>query len=240
MKKRLLSVYLLSIVSYFGYSQSLSLSHDGNPVANNSDVIFIGEPTTSMIEAHMSVTNNGSVTIGVKVKKVEISLVDSSVNTFCWDVCYPPFVYVSGDTMEVHPAGTNSAFVGEYQPNGHAGESIIRYVFFDYENTDDSVCFNAIFRAYPLGIEDPSFRATLSNAYPNPANTRATFNYTVDAGARAMLIVRNVLGSTVKEIQLAGNGQVRIPTIELSEGIYFYSLVVNGQIQSTRKLVVSH
>ena len=241
MKKLLLSVYLLSMAAFFGYSQSLSLDHEGTPVPNNGNVIYPGEPSTALIEAHIGVTNNSAATLDVMCKKVEISLIPGSKNTFCWGgLCYDTLTYVSLDPEGIAPGETNTMFIGEYQPKEHAGETIIRYVFFDRSNANDSICFQSLYQAYPLGIEDQKGLVALSNAYPNPADMEATFNYTVDAGARAELIIRNLLGSTIRKMKLSGDGQIRIPTVELSEGIYFYSLMVNGQIQSTRKLVVSH
>ena len=242
MKKLLLSVYLLSTVAFFGYSQSLSLDHEGTPVPNNGSVIYPGEPLPSaVIEAHIGVTNNSAATLDVMCKKVEISLIPGSINTFCWGgLCYPDSTYVSLDPEVIAPGETNTMFIGEYYPGEHAGETIIRYVFFDRSNTNDSVCFQSLYQAYPLGIEDQKGLAALSNAYPNPANMLATFNYSVDAGAKTELIIRNLLGSTIRQTELSGDGQIRISTADLSEGIYFYSLMVNGQIQSTRKLVISH
>ncbi|TSA24120.1 MAG: T9SS C-terminal target domain-containing protein [Bacteroidetes bacterium] len=240
MKKLVLLVSLLQVVAFLGFSQNLSLIHDGTPVPNNGAVTYTGEPTTTTIEAHIGVTNNGSVTLSVKCKKEEISLIPNSINAFCWGACYEPEVYVSLFPLDIAPGVTSTEFIGEYQPVNNAGQSVIRYTFYDEKNPNDSVCFQALYNAYPLGIESHRGSATLSNAYPNPANTQATFRYAVERDANAVLLVRNLLGSTMAEEVLTGSGEVRISTRDLSEGIYFYSLQVNGQTQSTRKLVVSH
>jgi len=239
MKKLVLLTYLLSMVAFLGYSQNLSLIYEGNPVPNDGAVVYTGEPTTPVIVAYMGVTNNYSDTLSVMCKKVEIYLVPGSQNTFCWDNCYPPNIYISLGFLKIGPGETNTAFTGDYEPLTHPGQSIIRYVFFDMNNPNDSICFKALFNAYPLGIENQEDVATLSKVYPNPATTQASFNYSIESGASAVLLVRNVLGATVKEVFLTGSGVARINTMELSEGIYFYSLMVNGQIKSTRKLVVS-
>ncbi|MBN1200071.1 MAG: T9SS type A sorting domain-containing protein [Bacteroidales bacterium] len=240
MKKIILLTYLLSIAVFFGYSQSLSLVHNSNPVANDEAINFNGEPSTSVINSFIGVVNNGSTALSVKCKKVEISLIPDTENAFCWDVCYGPDIYVSIGWVDIDPGVTNTAFTGDYSPQNHAGQSIIRYVFFDANNPNDSVCFRALYNAYPLGMENHEVLASLSAAYPNPASVQASFSYSVERGATALLLVRNVLGSTVKEVSLTGSGMTSISTLDLSEGIYFYSLVVNGKTESTRKLVVSH
>ncbi|MBE0647372.1 MAG: T9SS type A sorting domain-containing protein [Bacteroidales bacterium] len=240
MKKLVLFTSLLCLVVFSGYSQSLSLIYDGNAVPNNGQVVYTGEPSSALIVAYMGVTNNSASTLSVMCKKVEISLVTGSQNTFCWDNCYPPNVYVSMGFLDITPGETNSLFTGDYEPLTNAGQSIIRYVYYDANNPNDSVCFQALFNAYPLGVENQNGLASLSAAYPNPASTQASFNYSVEEGASAFLLVRNVLGSTVKEIQLKGSGVTSISTMDLSDGIYFYSMIVNGKVESTRKLVVSH
>ncbi|MFH1297672.1 MAG: T9SS type A sorting domain-containing protein [Bacteroidota bacterium] len=240
MKKLVLLIFLLHEVVFLGYTQNLSLIHEGNPVPNNGTVTYTGEPTTLVIDAQIGVTNNGPGLLSVMCKKEEISLIPLTINTFCWDNCYPPDIYVSLGPLDITPGETNTAFLGEYAPDSHPGQSVIRYTFFVMNNPNDSVCFRALYNAYPLGIEGRQGIATLSNAYPNPANTQASCRYAVENGTTALLLVRNVLGTVVNEILLTGKGEVQIPTRDLSEGIYFYSLVVNGQTQSTRKLVVSH
>ncbi|MFC2101638.1 T9SS type A sorting domain-containing protein [Bacteroidota bacterium] len=240
MKKLVLLISLLTIAGFLGYSQSLSLIYDGNAIPNDGQVVYTGEPSSSLIVAYMGVTNNSGATLSVMCKKVEIFLVAGSQNTFCWDNCYPPNVYVSLGSNEITPGETNTLFTGDYEPLGNAGQSIIRYVYYDVNNPNDSVCFQALFNAYPLGLEDRAEAASLSAAYPNPASSQASFNYSVEEGASAYILVRNVLGATVKEIQVTGSGVARISTLDLSEGVYFYSMVVNGQTQSTRKLIVSH
>jgi len=240
MKKLVLFTFLFTLAAFVGYSQNLSLSYEGGLVPNDGQLVFTGEPSSPLIVATIEVTNNSAASMDVLCKKVEISLVPETQNTFCWDVCYPPNVYVSIGSITLAPGEITNVFTGDFEPLTHPGQSVIRYVFFNAANTNDSVCFKALFNAYPLGLENQAGLASLSAAYPNPASAQASFNYSVEEGASAILIVRNVLGSTVKEVHLKGSGVVTISTRDLSEGIYFYSLVINGKAESTRKLVVSH
>ena len=240
MKKLLLSIYLVSLVAFIGYSQSLLLTHEGTPVLNGEEVTYYGLPSDPEVIAEMDITNNSGVSVDVLVKKVEIDLVTGSTNTFCWGLCFPPNIYTSPDAIAIAAGATNTIdFSGHYYPNGFSGMSIIRYVIFNALDPNDSVCFSARYDV-AVGLDDLKNETVLSNVYPNPANMQATFNYQVDAGAKAELLIRNVLGSTIRKMELSGDGQIRISTADLSEGIYFYSLTIKGQIQSTRKLVVSH
>jgi len=241
MKKLYLSIYFLTLISFISYAQSLSLSNEGNPVANNSNVVFSGSYLDPEIVADMDVTNNSGSPIDVLVKKVEISILEGTVNTFCWGLCFPPNIYVSPDPIQI-PAGTTNDidFSGHYYPSGVAGLSIIRYVFFDQQNPSDSVCFNSQFDGI-VGIANPGGQLLLTDARPNPANTLTSFDYSFPPDMNATIVFRNVLGSSIMNVNVPGSsGSLNIETGNLPEGVYFYSLVVNGKTYSTRKLIVAH
>lgn len=242
MKKAILFVYLLGIAAFYGYSQSFTLSDSTGQVANNSTVVFNGLSTSDLFSSYVFVTNVSATAKDVRVKKVEIDLVEGSANTFCWGLCYAPSVYVSEDTQNIQPGGTNySDFVGDYMPQTYSGASTIRYVFYDDHNPSDSVCFNVQYRAYPLGIEDVRKGTQSIAAYPNPANAVLNFEYNTNA-SDAKILVRNLLGSTVKEIAIGNSGdrKTTISVADLSNGVYFYSLVEGGQLLTTKKFVVKH
>lgn len=144
MKKRIL--LLASIIPSLIFAQSLSLSWQQGDIPNNSSITIPGIPSDPVLNSHIFVTNNTSSTIDVKVKKVELSLVAGSMNTFCWGICFPPDVYVSPDPLPIGPGATNTDdFIGDYFSNGNLGASIIRYVFFDSNNVTDTTCVNVIY-----------------------------------------------------------------------------------------------
>lgn len=237
MKKLFLFVYLVGVVGCIGYSQSLSLSNENGPVANNAYVDVLGYPTDDEIVVEMNVTNNTADTLPVMLKKVELSMVPGTSSMFCWGLCYSPSVYVSPDPLKIGGNSTNTGdFSGHYLPSGYSGMSVIRYVFYDERNPSDSVCFNTNFHAYGVGFEEQPAANTLS-AYPNPANGNVTITYSgPEAGT---LVIRNVLGTTVKEIATGkASGKVTVSVSDLASGIYFYSFVANDKVISTKKLVV--
>jgi hypothetical protein len=241
MKKILLITYLLGVVACLGYSQSLSLSDASGPLANNATVNVTGLPTDDEIVAEVNISNNTSDSIPVKCKKVEISMVPGTVSLFCWGLCFAPTVFVSPDPLYIHANATDTDnFSGHYLPSGMSGMSTIRYVFFDERNPNDSVCFNVNFQAYPLGISGLSGSASVT-AYPNPASGKVTVNYSAAEGANCAVVVLNLLGTIVKEIAVeSASGKVTFDAADLSAGVYFYSVVVNGNAVATKKLVVRH
>jgi len=241
MKKYLLLFCLTGITALFAYSQSFQLSDSTGLLANNATILKYGMPSADEIISYVSIKNTTGSPIPVKVKKVELNLVHGAAVAFCWGLCYIPEVFVSPDSIIIDAGATNSTdFSGHYYPQGIVGISTIRYVFFNANNPNDSVCVNIEFSTYPQGINDLS-GVTLSNACPNPANNSVSLSYSVPQNSNAKLIIRNVLGSVVKDLNIAGNsGQINLNTTELADGVYFYSFLVDGKSQVTKKLVIRH
>ena len=73
-----------------------------------------------------------------------------------------------------------------------------------------------------------------SLAYPIPFSESITIE-TTDAD---MIILYNILGNKVKSVSLEyGQTKVEVGTAELTKGIYFYSIIKEGVIVETKKLV---
>ncbi len=241
MKKIVLFVFLAMNSWYYGYSQSLALADSNGPIANNANVTRHGHVNDDEIVSHIFVRNTTSALIDVIVRKVEISLVSGSMNTFCWGLCFPPDVYVS-PAFPVNAQTTDSVnFSGDYNPLGFAGTSLIRYVFFNQSNPDDSVCVNINYEALPVGINNQTAKNILSGAYPNPASNMVNFDYFLDIENAGSVIIRNLLGSVVKKSALTNaEGKLSVFTGDFPEGIYFYSLDMDGKTMITRKLIIRH
>ena len=80
-----------------------------------------------------------------------------------------------------------------------------------------------------------------SPAYPNPASTSATLDYMIPDGASGKLMLRNLAGNLVREVNLEKSaGKIVINTFDLKDGLYFYSVLLNNRIELTRKLMVRH
>lgn len=248
MKKLLLSVYLISIVAFYGYSQNISLSDSNGTIAPNSVLIQAGKPDTNELITYLYIKNTGSSSIDVLCKKYHLSMLDSAEITMCWaGSCYSPETFISPNAQPIPAGHIVSDFVGHYtstRTSYHfiSGESVVRWVFFDRANVNDSASVTIKYTTYPLGIEEANAcQGLLSNAYPNPASGYATCGYAVPAGSKGTIIIRDVLGSTVQTQTLSdAKGKFTMNTINLSDGVYFCSLLVDGKISQTKKLIVKH
>ena len=243
MKKNILVTCFFMLTVILGFSQSLALyDSTAGQLVNNATIWKSGiNSADGEIIQHLALINSSANDIPVMAKKTYISIVSGSSNLFCWGLCFGPDTFLSGDAITVAAGTTNWLdFSGHYLPAGVAGASTVRYTFFAERNPGDSVCVNVVYMAFPLGTEELNANvSSLSNAYPSPAKDQVNFNYSIPAGSRGNVIVRNVLGSSVREAALPStNGKVSLQIADLKDGIYFTSLLVNGNLVLTRKMVV--
>jgi hypothetical protein len=243
MKKLLLSLSLM-ISSFFLFGQSLSLTHEGEPVEPNSTVYVMGDPTDDIIQVFIDVTNNSSADLSIKMKKVieEGDTLTGTSNYFCWGACFPSYVYVSPNEIVIAAGQTSSDFYGDYEPREISGKSRIGYCWWDVNNPDDSVSVTVEYNASPTGISDPAFVNVTSKVYPNPATIKVNFNYDLPQSTKtASIVISNILGSKVMEIPLNGNeGTVAVNVSDLRQGVYFYNLIANGERVDTQKLIINN
>ena len=83
--------------------------------------------------------------------------------------------------------------------------------------------------------------AALEQNVPNPFANATTINYALPQHYnKAVMIITDKTGKTVKEINLSGNGKgaVRIDATSLSNGTYHYSLYVDGRMTDSKQMLL--
>ncbi len=76
---------------------------------------------------------------------------------------------------------------------------------------------------------------------PNPFSSNTKINYYLPVGTiGATIVFYDSYGNQMKEVQLSqtGNGTLNINPENLSNGIYSYSLVVNGKVVDTKRMIL--
>ncbi len=73
----------------------------------------------------------------------------------------------------------------------------------------------------------------VSSAYPNPFSDR----FTIETPPQAdMIIISNLLGEKIKSFSVR-NRKAEVDAAGLNKGIYFYSIMKEGEILETRKII---
>jgi len=248
MKKNIyLLVLLMSLFSFTSFSQSLTLKKNftNTPIAND-DTITLRYPLSSGIFNawdSLIVGNISNKTIPVMVKKTYRKIAPGIIHTMCWDVCVDSLTFVAGPLFLL---GNNDTlgFTSDYDVQNVTGISIIRFTFYLQNNPTDSICFNIKY-IHPenyIGINEINNNYLFSNVYPNPASNFATFNYSFSANVNhANIVVADLLGKEILSIPLSNNeGKATINTKNIANGIYVYSLQLNGRNVNTKKLIINH
>jgi trimeric autotransporter adhesin len=75
--------------------------------------------------------------------------------------------------------------------------------------------------------------------YPYPVRGTTSISYFIPEGAgRALMVITDALGRTIKIVQLSGSGTVNLDASILAAGVYNYSLIVDNKTVTTRKMTV--
>jgi hypothetical protein len=94
-----------------------------------------------------------------------------------------------------------------------------------------------------VGVEENEIALNfeLSQNFPNPARLSTQFNLRLNDKSNVTIHVVNVVGQSVKQLSMGsmdtGNHRITLDVSDLTAGIYYYSVNVDGQI-ATRKIVV--
>lgn len=243
MKKILLLFIIAMGFTTLVNAQDLTLTWDGSPLG---DTVYVwGDPNDAEIVFHAVVHNNTTNGINVMVRRNQINMLDGTQSQFCWGLCFPPTTDESPDARFLAAGGQSEdeEFSGHYNPFGVVGTSVVEYMFYNKDNEDQNVKVVAKYWASPEGIaEEAMVGGSVSAIYPNPASEFVSLDYNLTSKVEvASVRVVNVLGAVVKEATLDfGSSKAKINVSDLENGIYFYSVLVNGDIYRTKKLVVQH
>ncbi len=245
MKKSLLILLLFILTGGYLRSQSLTLYNGAEAMNNGDTLLVLGELSSDLfyeVVAHVKVKNNTDRSVSVLVHRITHDTITGSVNQFCWVQCFAPWVDVAPTAFEIPPfeMAPEETFSGHYLPQGKLGTSILEYTFYIESNPTDSVSFVAKFKVTPSSVNDWKENIRFGNAYPNPATAKVNFDFDLSAirGA-AKIKISNLLGQTLIEKNIEQRfGSMSIPVDQLREGVYFYSLVIEDQIVSSKKLVI--
>ena len=149
------------------------------------------------------------------------------------------------------------AAYGDVVTEGELGLSLVFRTKTEIENTeievmssqvsDGSLGINAVALPAPVQIQTRPEAFALANNYPNPFNPATTIKYALPEASQVRLEVFNVVGQVVRTMvdahQNAGRYVVQWDAsndngVNLSSGIYFYRLQVEGNYLEVKKMLL--
>jgi hypothetical protein len=140
----------------------------------------------------------------------------------------------------------NNTFYAHYRANGNAGQTTVKYCFFDNANPSDEACHTV---TYCVDMEEcvvtvnerELFGAELG-VYPSVLSGIGKFTYTLPAACRtAQMDIFNTAGQQVESVQLnANNGIVILDGQDFATGAYVVRVSTNGTILGSTRFAVTH
>ena len=245
MKKSIFTLAFLALMA-FASAQSLQFELDGYVFANGEKVICTHVEEWGEIVQEMQVHNLTDAPIDVMIRREVVQNVEGTQNSFCWGTCYSPFVDVSTRPQSLEAGAVtvpgllsfHQAIASADDPNVFiTGTSISKYYAYPANNEDDQVCIEVWFAYGAESINENE--VVLGHAYPNPASSVVRFDYELPSVANASVSVYNLLGQEVLKQDLTSlQGQAVLSVADLTEGIYFCNLKVDGRTMKTEKFIV--
>lgn len=94
-----------------------------------------------------------------------------------------------------------------------------------------------------LGIDNPSALISSSNIYPNPATDIVNIEFTLTENQKADVRLFNAIGEQLTINQstngFQGENNMQLDVADLSEGVYFAQIMLNGNIAATKRFVIT-
>jgi hypothetical protein len=217
----------------------LSARSSNTNITNGSYMVFYN---VAYVEEEFSVRvkNVSNETKDIRVVREQLQRVNGSVDYYCWNLCFDTLTNVSGFISLSAGQTDSTSFHSTYRSNGNNGESIIKFRFSSSQSAADSVNFTVHFIATPASVADFSPQAEIQNLFPNPAqnqinlNTNSSFSNGQNFAQISDLSGRLIQTSTIQP------GLNAISTEDLSDGIYFMQLFLDGKPGKPSKFIVKH
>jgi len=91
-------------------------------------------------------------------------------------------------------------------------------------------------------LDEINNSTSISTNFPNPFSLITTISYTILKDTNdAKIIIYNTNGSTIKTYNLkerGSKGSLTINKQEMKSGVYFYTLITDGIVIGTKKMIV--
>ena len=236
MKKSIFTLAFLAVMA-FASAQSLQFELNGHVFANDEMVFCFNEEYGEFVQ-HMQIRNLTGNDLNVIIERDEVSVAEGSINYFCWGSCFSPEVSITRpEPIAAGEVTGEEALAFHYMPLESTGSSSIRYYAYDPDVENSRISIVIVFNSSE-NVGENAF-ADMGCAYPNPASSAVHFNYELSAGVRASVSVYNLLGQEVLKQDLTDlQGQAVLSVADLTEGIYFCNLKVDGRTVKTEKFIV--
>ena len=239
MKKTLLFISLL--VAAFVSKAQISVLYNHTLVNDTIEILAPSPDEENYI--YLTCKNDGSENVTLRVTATRIyGSEDVNVMSICVPgSCVPGLVSGTFDLA----ANAEAEFDAWVEIGSDIAANTATLYQFTIQDQNDENNKTIVFVKYiiKLGVNALAQNTASINLYPNPTKNIAYVDYNLSGyntdGSK--IEIRNMLGSVVKEVSIESNqGTQAINVNDIPNGVYLCSVVCNGKVCQTKKMVVKH
>lgn len=239
--KHLFTTLTAFSLSFIGFSQGIEI-HENGVAISGAAITIDSVVTADHTIGNYYIVNTTGASVDIDWARVRRAHMAPFHDQVCDDVyCYEATntTIFPSPTSKTIAAGDSMIFQPKVYADGVAGCVIYSYMIYtDHGSTlEDSIQVKIRFGGQDCFLEVPETPIYYS-VYPNPVSSVLNIKATTN-GNSVEVKVYNIMGELVaKDILVDGLNTLSVTT--LTDGIYFYSVVKNGEIIETKKLIVRH
>ncbi len=249
MKKLLLSLtFIVSAMALSAQGYTVTEKESGRVVENGESYFVYGDGSESWGEpgGELQIEFNVAINEDMRIvgKKTPTNFVEGTSTWICFGQCLAPSTGVQETEPYTATAGEVLALSGHYMADDYmtvlGQEQQMTIEIWNAATPDDKFVINITLKYSLDGVGESNAVEAFSNAYPMPARDVVNFDYSFGSSAsNATIAIYNMMGQEVLRSDISGeSGKLSLNVSDLADGVYFYSLMVNGKIEKSSKLVI--
>jgi len=204
--------------------------------------------TSEVMEAHWDVINISGSSKNIGCRREILQTVPSAQHQYCWGFLCGPWTSstatnTSSEVVSLANGDSTDTFFCKYKHLGNAGESIVRFCWFDMNNAAEELCHDITFCAgasCPVGVYENEVTASFE-IIGNPVNSISALKYKFqNQPSQASVQIFSATGVLVEERPINSiQGFVMMDAENFANGVYLCRLVNSGRVVGTQRMVVS-
>jgi hypothetical protein len=238
--KKVYFVFSLFLCSFVGQAQFVALHDELNSMVGDIT------NTTEILSAHWDVINISGSSRNVRCRREIVQTVSGAQHQYCWgEICGPwsSNNNISPEIVTISNGDTSSTFYCKYKHLGNAGQSIVRFCWYDNSNSSLELCHEITFcvdASCLVGVNESEASASFE-LFGNPVNSISGLKYQfLSQPKNASIQIFSATGMLVEERPInSTQGFVIMDAEHFADGVYLCRLMNGGRVAGTQRMVVS-
>ena len=252
MKKNIFLILCFLCFGYVSFAQGAFEFWYGDGSEKMPDTLVIdfseAKNDESIVKTYIGFKNVSDQENSIKIVGNKIGVWPAELGvSYCYNGCFEPGAMTGdltlspGEVFISENAGVSAIYVefGHFMGTLPNGDFFFRFTTFTDASENDLIIKYEVRGDNSIRLAEKT--PVKVDIYPNPASDNIKIKYDLGGifSGNNQLIIRNLVGAVIKTIPLKSTEKEMTASVsDLSSGIYFYSLSIDGAIQNTKKLII--